>query len=79
MAFTDVTSNPILAAQKLSNEKPGQTLQATALVHEVYMRLPWAYYVLCLIHAPTPGGARKSLYRNESNGTQIHQCPFKLY
>lgn len=29
----------ILAAQKLSREKPGQTLQATALVHEAYLRL----------------------------------------
>ena len=29
----------LLAAQKLSNELPGQTLQATALVHEVYLRL----------------------------------------
>ena len=28
-----------LAAQKLINEKPGQTLQATALVHEAYIRL----------------------------------------
>ena len=28
-----------LAAQKLSREKPGQTLQPTALVHEVYIRL----------------------------------------
>ena len=28
-----------LAAQKLSQEKPGQTLQATALVHEAYIRL----------------------------------------
>src|SRR5262245_15916039 len=28
-----------LAAQKLAQERPGQTLQATALVHEVYMRL----------------------------------------
>lgn len=28
-----------LATVKLSNEKPGQTLQATALVHEAYMRL----------------------------------------
>lgn len=28
-----------LAAQKLSREKPGQTLQATALVHEAYVRL----------------------------------------
>ena len=38
-----------LAAQKLAQEKPGQTLDATALVHEAYLRLvgpdpeqPWA-------------------------------------
>ncbi len=29
----------VLAAQKLSHERPGQTLQATALVHEAYLRL----------------------------------------
>jgi RNA polymerase sigma factor (TIGR02999 family) len=28
-----------LAARKLAHEKPGQTLQATALVHEAYIRL----------------------------------------
>src|SRR5213080_4869630 len=28
-----------LAAQKLSQERPGQTLQPTALVHEAYLRL----------------------------------------
>ena len=28
-----------LAAQRMSQEKPGQTLQATALVHEAYLRL----------------------------------------
>jgi len=28
-----------LAAQRLSQEKPGQTLEATALVHEAYIRL----------------------------------------
>ena len=31
-----------LAAQKLSHERPGHTLQATALVHEVYLRLAGA-------------------------------------
>ena len=37
----------LLAAQRLSHERPGQTLQATALVHEAYLRLvgdesrPW--------------------------------------
>ncbi len=29
----------VLAARKLSHEPPGQTLQATALVHEAYLRL----------------------------------------
>ena len=29
----------VLARQRLANEKPGQTLQPTALVHEAYMRL----------------------------------------
>jgi RNA polymerase sigma factor (TIGR02999 family) len=28
-----------LAAQKLAHEKPGQTLQATALVHDAYLRM----------------------------------------
>jgi len=28
-----------LARQRLANERPGQTLQATALVHEAYLRL----------------------------------------
>jgi len=28
-----------LAAAKLAHEQPGQTLQATALVHEAYLRL----------------------------------------
>src|SRR5262249_942978 len=31
-----------LAAQKLAQEQPGQTLQATALVHEAYLRLAGA-------------------------------------
>src|SRR5437773_9079936 len=29
----------VLAARRLAQEKPGQTLQATALVHEAYLRL----------------------------------------
>ena len=28
-----------LAAQRMAHEKPGQTLQPTALVHEAYLRL----------------------------------------
>src|SRR3954465_14102669 len=38
-----------LAAQRLAQERPGQTLQATALVHEAYLRMvgaapgqPWS-------------------------------------
>lgn len=31
-----------LAARNLAKERPGQTLQATALVHEAYIRLWWA-------------------------------------
>jgi hypothetical protein len=49
-----------LAAQKLAHENPGQTLQATALVHEAYLRLvadgdastrrePWPGLVLYLM------------------------------
>src|SRR4051794_17439356 len=33
-----------LASQKLAQEKPGQTLQATALVHEAFLRLVDAEY-----------------------------------
>jgi RNA polymerase sigma factor (TIGR02999 family) len=33
-----------LAAQKLAKEKPGQTLQATALVHDAYLRLVGASF-----------------------------------
>jgi RNA polymerase sigma factor (TIGR02999 family) len=40
-----------LAAQQLAGEKPGQTLQATALVHEAYVRL---------VDAATPQGAWNS-------------------
>lgn len=33
-----------LAVQRLMDEKPGQTLQATALVHEAYLRLVGAHH-----------------------------------
>jgi RNA polymerase sigma factor (TIGR02999 family) len=35
----------VLAAQRLAHEQPGQTLQATALVHEAYLRLVGAAQV----------------------------------
>ena len=34
-----------LASQRLAQEKPGQTLEATALVHEAYLRLVGAQKV----------------------------------
>jgi RNA polymerase sigma factor (TIGR02999 family) len=37
--FADYNELRKLAAVKLAQEKPGQTLQATALVHEAYLRL----------------------------------------
>jgi RNA polymerase sigma factor (TIGR02999 family) len=36
-----------LAAQRLAREKPGHTLQATALVHEAYLRLMGAEQTPC--------------------------------
>jgi RNA polymerase sigma factor (TIGR02999 family) len=42
----------VLASQKLSREKPGQTLQPTALVHEAYLRLV---------------GAKEETYQNRSH------------
>src|SRR5262249_46629082 len=43
-----------LAAAKLAHEKPGQTLQATALVHEAYLRL--VGHQAPSTHPPTPQG-----------------------
>src|SRR5947207_10721910 len=39
-----------LAAQKLAQEKPGQTLDPTALVHEAYLRLVGARQFACRRH-----------------------------
>src|SRR5512137_385053 len=44
MVYTELRH---LAAQKLSREKPGQTLQATALVHEAWLRLVGAEQAAC--------------------------------
>ena len=38
-AYADAFESIELAAQRMAQEKPGQTLQATALVHEAYLRL----------------------------------------
>jgi hypothetical protein len=43
-----------LAAAKLAQEKAGQTLQATALVHEAYLRLVDVKQVQALGNGPEP-------------------------
>ena len=40
-----------LAAEKMAHERPGQTLEATALVHEAYLRL---------VGSQTPGAKRQT-------------------
>jgi RNA polymerase sigma factor (TIGR02999 family) len=56
-----------MAAQRLAHEKPGQTLQATALVHEAYLRLvdpggerPWNNRVHFLAAAEAMRRIRRS-------------------
>jgi RNA polymerase sigma factor (TIGR02999 family) len=51
-----------LAALRLAQEQPGQTLQATALVHEAYLRL-----VTPTKSPPSQGGAREAV-RWDSRG-----------
>ena len=46
-----------LAMAKLAQEKPGQTLQATALVHEAYLRL-----LTPSKSPPSPGGEREGVH-----------------
>ena len=48
-----------LAAVKMKNERPGQTLQATALVHEAYLRL-----VTPPKSPPSEGGDRGGVHWN---------------
>ena len=55
-----------LAAQKMAQEAPGQTLQPTALVHEAYLRLVDAGV---LVSSPDSG----SSLRFEGNVTHLTQ------
>lgn len=48
-----------LAAQKIAQEQPGQTLQATALVHEAYLRL-----VTPTKSPPSQGGEKEGVQWN---------------
>jgi RNA polymerase sigma factor (TIGR02999 family) len=47
-----------LAAQKLAQEKPGQTLQATDLVHEAYLRL---------VASPGPANPRRESVESQKH------------
>jgi RNA polymerase sigma factor (TIGR02999 family) len=53
-----------LAAAKLAHEKPGQTLQATALVHEAYLRLV--------------GGGAKSEVRGQRSAEELPTSDLRL-
>jgi RNA polymerase sigma factor (TIGR02999 family) len=52
-----------LAAHKLAHEPPGQTLQATALVHEAYIRLVGARQQQWSNHAHFYGAAAEAMRR----------------
>src|SRR5438477_5629805 len=53
-----------LAAQKLAQEKPGQTLQATALVHEAYP----------MFGVASPLARRKSLFSGAPRPRRPKKC-----
>jgi RNA polymerase sigma factor (TIGR02999 family) len=53
-----------LAAAKLANEKPGQTLQATALVHEAYLRLVGS---ACRAEPEVPADAASRSYNSRGH------------
>ena len=76
-----------LAAQKLSNEKPGQTLQATALVHDAWIRLEDRGHQLNFLLEPSPLGIWKQQasprlfsadwLTNEASCKQLKSCPIR--
>jgi len=69
-----------LAAQRLAKEKPGQTLQATALVHEAYLRLvdvdkAQAWNSRGHFFAAAPPHGRGPAWRLRADGTVMHNKP----
>ena len=73
-----------LAAQKMAQEKPGQTLQATALVHEAYFRLVdvekaqhWDSRAISLPRPPRPCGGSWSRRHRRGIGRSTVVKPFK--
>jgi RNA polymerase sigma factor (sigma-70 family) len=57
-----------LAAQRLAQEKPGQTLDATALVHEAYLRLVAAPLTPGVAQPSPPEGRGENAVRWNSRG-----------
>jgi RNA polymerase sigma factor (TIGR02999 family) len=68
----------LLAAQKLSHETPGQTLQATALVHEAYLRLvgdePQAWENRGHFFAAAAEAMRRILVENARRKKSLKRC-----
>ena len=74
-----------LAAQKMAQEKPGQTLQATALVHEAYVRLVdvekaqhWnsrGHFFGAAAEAYLPWGRTASMRRWAGSQRSATRCP----
>ncbi len=60
----------LLAARRMSHESPGQTLQATALVHEAYIRLSPSCFLARTLN--TIAYLKKSLFGLENN---IYRLP----
>ena len=75
-----------LAAHKLANEAPGQTLQTTALVHEAYLRLvegtqvPWQgrahFYAVCARLMRRILVDRARARGAQKRGRDVRQVPF---
>jgi len=68
-----------LAAQRLAQETPGQTLQATALVHEAYLRLvgpepPRSYHDRGHFFAAAATAMRRILI-DHARRKQTHKLP----
>src|SRR6476661_5611601 len=65
-----------LAAQKLAQEKPGQTLQPTALVHEAYLRLVAGAAESA--HAPHPRRSRPATTGGQARRRPAAGAPRRL-
>ena len=71
-----------LAASRMAQESPGMTIQATALVHEAWMRLEreqkstlaTSLGVRPAAHRSKRGSANRYLYRARRNSARMRAC-----